>query len=330
VSNEIQDAPYIRLLHDTFDFANDTLARLKAFNRDRVHEQVTGLWRGLSAGIEMAEVGALVYRLISPSDVDIIPVSQTGELHSATGRWLSERFKSPDELPKNSWVLSVTHARSSAPDVRMLDQWAHAQQVRDEQQLDVALLPLRLVRPTDFHLGTTYRLGIQGYRNPPRRSWFEGPEWSDENSVALSKDVFKHLRILGELLSGKGSPSLDQGEGRSVTELSLRTFSSAFTRPQWADSVVDLAVVLEALFAGDAREEITYRVSFRAALLIGRGLEESTRVLRAVRAFYALRSGVVHAGTDLDRVIRRVWREWTAMTSPPCAVLKRSSMWVRS
>jgi hypothetical protein len=92
--------------------------------------------------------------------------------------------------------------------------------------------------------------------------------------------------------------------------LAIRRFLSSFARPQWQDSVVDLAVILEGLFGGDSEQEITHRVALRTAMLIGTNPEESRRIFHTVRTFYGLRSGVVHASAGLEGRVRRVLKEW--------------------
>jgi len=61
------------------------------------------------------------------------------------------------------------------------------------------------------------------------------------------------------------SAILDTDGDGSVKSLALRAFNRSFALSRGQDGVVDLAVVLEALFS-DSTTELTHKVAMRAAL----------------------------------------------------------------
>jgi hypothetical protein len=81
------------------------------------------------------------------------------------------------------------------------------------------------------------------------------------------------------------------GAPESVRIASRRLRRIAF-RESREDSVLDAAIGVEALLGGD-REEITHRISQRAAVALADGFPPST-IYDLVKKFYGVRSAVVH------------------------------------
>jgi hypothetical protein len=108
--------------------------------------------------------------------------------------------------------------------------------------------------------------------------------------------------------------------------LSLRSFNSACSRTHWRDRVVDLAVVLEALFVR-APGDILYKAAFRAATVLGNRRRPPNVVFKSVEAFYKLRNSIVHANPGLAKTassdVIRAWRGRTA--SVPEDMARRGS-----
>jgi Apea-like HEPN len=71
------------------------------------------------------------------------------------------------------------------------------------------------------------------------------------------------------------------------------------------DKAIDGSVCLEALLSGRSRGELTHKLSVRAALLLGRSLEERQKIAEKVRKFYALRSDVVHGSVGKKETANR-------------------------
>jgi hypothetical protein len=83
-----------------------------------------------------------------------------------------------------------------------------------------------------------------------------------------------------------------------VCDVPLSRLNLARRRVTPGDKAIDGSVCLEALLSGRARGEMTHKLSVRAALLLGRSLDERQKIAEKVRKFYALRSDVVHGGAD--------------------------------
>ena len=60
------------------------------------------------------------------------------------------------------------------------------------------------------------------------------------------------------------------------------------------DKAIDGGICLEALFGDDNNQEITYRLSLRAALLLSNDPTERVAISKDVKQFYNLRSKAVH------------------------------------
>nr|WP_246340395.1 HEPN domain-containing protein [Ancylobacter tetraedralis] len=71
------------------------------------------------------------------------------------------------------------------------------------------------------------------------------------------------------------------------------------------DKAIDGSVCLEALLSGNARGELTHRLSVRTALLLGRTLEDRIAIAERVRKFYSLRSDVVHGSAPKKEAANR-------------------------
>jgi hypothetical protein len=60
---------------------------------------------------------------------------------------------------------------------------------------------------------------------------------------------------------------------------------------------IDVAIALEVLFMGTDRNEHAYKISLRAARLLGDGLAARRKVFAEVKSVYDIRSGMVHTGS---------------------------------
>jgi hypothetical protein len=83
---------------------------------------------------------------------------------------------------------------------------------------------------------------------------------------------------------------------RPKINLAISRFDQALRRYNPGDAALELCIALEALLVGDGPGELTWKVSLRAALLIG-GTKEEKRANRSIiKALYQTRSRVVHTG----------------------------------
>ena len=96
------------------------------------------------------------------------------------------------------------------------------------------------------------------------------------------------IRYLGEHGYGRGPGNLD---------LALRSFISSYDRfPANQDSqLVDVITAAEALIGTES--EITFRLAFRVAGMLGRTTVERVQVFHDMKRFYDVRSKIVHGST---------------------------------
>ncbi|RVI59071.1 HEPN domain-containing protein [Sinorhizobium medicae] len=84
------------------------------------------------------------------------------------------------------------------------------------------------------------------------------------------------------------------GTVASACDVSIARLNLANRRVSAGDKAIDGSICLEALLSGRGRGELAHRLSVRVALLLGRSLEERQQIAKRVRAFYELRSNLVH------------------------------------
>jgi hypothetical protein len=101
---------------------------------------------------------------------------------------------------------------------------------------------------------------------------------------------------------------LEQAHTRSEVEPALRRFRFAAERSRPDDEIVDLMIASESLFLHEIgtrdRGELRFRISTRAAALLGATLDERLRLSKFMRGAYDVRSAIAHGGTPGDDVLR--------------------------
>ncbi|MBI1785492.1 hypothetical protein HYR69_10145 [Candidatus Sumerlaeota bacterium] len=86
------------------------------------------------------------------------------------------------------------------------------------------------------------------------------------------------------------------GNLKSKVRLSLTRLNQAVRRPLHGDRVLDLAIALESLLVGDGGG-LSFKFALRGALLTAPSIEDRRTVRATLRAFYELRSELIHKGT---------------------------------
>lgn len=114
--------------------------------------------------------------------------------------------------------------------------------------------------------------------------------------ITIDKSNEDKLVDLWCLLSRSQMPKKTKAEEKTKNLLiiAIRRFSLAMTRQSLDDKIIDLMICAEALFVGDEGPEITYRLSHRAALLLGESEIESKNIFDFFKKSYKMRSDVVH------------------------------------
>jgi hypothetical protein len=115
--------------------------------------------------------------------------------------------------------------------------------------------------------------------------------------------IRRPLRLAADQLHGieqlAGTLAADVSESLNVA---LSRYSRSHNPGLPFDRIVDLAVAIEAaLIGGGERDEITLRICSRAAHLLATEDDPASAIFDDVYDLYALRSTVVHGGTNADR-----------------------------
>jgi hypothetical protein len=123
------------------------------------------------------------------------------------------------------------------------------------------------------------------------------------------------LRIARELCE-----SLQKlGEHKKGLEVALRRFNQAYGRTLDEDRIIDLTIALESCLLADAsKEELNYRLALRGtALLTQAKLWEPEKAQALLKAMYAIRSAIVHAGQQLSDLGKDQKRMLQKLGIPP-------------
>jgi hypothetical protein len=122
-------------------------------------------------------------------------------------------------------------------------------------------------------------------------------EWGQMRTGARFEGsvTFPPLKVDGEALAWAERYLRIDEQLRPSVDVALDRLNLARRRRSPGDQAIDGSICLEALLLErDDSQELTHKLSLRAALLVGTTLSEREEIRKAVRAFYRLRSGVVH------------------------------------
>jgi len=82
-------------------------------------------------------------------------------------------------------------------------------------------------------------------------------------------------------------------------KIATSRLNMARRRKDVSDRAIDAAICLEAILGDADRFDLTYKISLRAALLTETDVESRRQVMKKVKAFYKLRSAIVHGERDM-------------------------------
>ena len=113
-------------------------------------------------------------------------------------------------------------------------------------------------------------------------------------SLTLLQPEFSELRdVVGLLLRTRSYRSQNFA-------LVIRRFCDAQSRLRITDQIVDQFVAAESMFlTEDENQELSFRLSQRIALLLGKTKANRVEISRQVKRLYGVRSGVVHGSTKV-------------------------------
>src|SRR5205823_2605732 len=118
------------------------------------------------------------------------------------------------------------------------------------------------------------------------------------SQYVLTRAIAREVRSLQPAIRHLGEHGYGRGPGN--LDLALRSFISSYDRfPASQDSqLVDVITAAEALLGTES--EITFRLAFRVAGMLGRTGAERVQVFNDMKRFYDVRSKIVH-GSALTR-----------------------------
>lgn len=145
----------------------------------------------------------------------------------------------------------------------------------------------------------------------------------DQFSTCLRTFEVYQYGMQTEFFDGAGTRFIDQEKGAQIKEAwnsasafwtkqksagrvssSLTYFYNAWRSSYLDQCCLNLAVCLELLFTPHSQGEASHQISFNIAKFLGKSQAEMKDIYRTVRAFYNIRSRIVHGGLpNQDKVI---------------------------
>lgn len=107
-------------------------------------------------------------------------------------------------------------------------------------------------------------------------------------STPLSIEQATRFRLYWPIISEESRKS------RHFLAIGLRRFALAMSRQLPDDKLIDLMICAEALFLKIDKNELTFRLAFNAAQLLGEGPVQKREVFNFFKKAYAMRSTLVH------------------------------------
>jgi hypothetical protein len=193
----------------------------------------------------------------------------------------------------SSHIILTEHRLPKAPDNLVLSDTTGYQKaartllaLRLHKDGDVGIGRMWFIRPASFYLGPGDSV-ITGYP----ASFAPGSAYTlEEPELSSVRDLYDTLvRYDGAL--DRASVNLN---------LALRSFSDIYERRSaFRDDarLVDAVTAAEALLG--TRVEVTFRLAFRVAAILGNDDDDRVRIFELMKGYYDTRSRVVHGGSEL-------------------------------
>jgi len=119
----------------------------------------------------------------------------------------------------------------------------------------------------------------------------------------LSRDEGEDFRKFWDRYSESRGFSGDP-KWAEVRDIAVRRFNLGYERSRVEDKLIDYMVGFEALLLPGVEGELGYRMSLRAAALLGEGPHDRAAVQRNVKKAYTLRSDIVHGSRKKHKRIK--------------------------
>lgn len=212
-----------------------------------------------------------------------------GQLEQLSREWYEGRVNS-------SHVILTEHKLPKVPENFVLtDGTVYQKAVRTIGALrllkdgDIAMGQMLLLRPVSFDLGLGGGTAAMGFPAGGHIAW--GRKYGlEESELPSVRDLYDALL------------RYDSAPDRAYVNLNLalRSFSDIYDRQSlWRDDtrLVDAITAVEALLG--TTNEVTFRLAFRVAMILGSDDDERIRIFDQMRSYYDTRSSVVHGGSRL-------------------------------
>lgn len=160
--------------------------------------------------------------------------------------------------------------------------------------LEETKLCLALARPIGFGIHAICH-GTVAPDNLPFMNSYSGWSVYAFKQPPLAPPVLEiEMRAADDLLAKFGKLNATFKAKLMVPMKRLNDYSSG-SMP--VDKAIDLRICLESIFLGDGnKEQLRYRLSLRAALLLGSTLDEKRQIMKLVKDSYDITSTAVHSG----------------------------------
>ena len=126
----------------------------------------------------------------------------------------------------------------------------------------------------------------------------------------IEEDDFDELRVIVEYM-------INQGDSRFT--VAARRLFLGMERRLLLDRIIDYMIGLEAMYLPDGNEELSFRLSLRAALLLYSDPLERKEIYNFLRKMYKVRSNIVHGNkytlnkdeiNKLEEILRMSLKLW--------------------
>jgi len=113
----------------------------------------------------------------------------------------------------------------------------------------------------------------------------------------------KELTVAAESKFSDLWPVVSAGTAKSrhFLTVALRRYALALSRPSLDDKLIDLMICAEAIFLRVEKGELTYKLAYRAALLLGENPVQQKDIFKFIGEAYDMRSKVVHGNKSFTQ-----------------------------
>lgn len=179
----------------------------------------------------------------------------------------------------------------------------------------------RIITSLSVYKKSTIQIGSFFSKSKNFWSMFSGIHFSslpNETHISYDKSILDKKDINSFLMFWKKYN--DSIKRNLWLDLAQRRLLRMFYKVRIEDRFVDIMIIFEILFLPEGNDELKYRLSVRAALLLGKNYEEKKDIYKLFKLSYDIRSSIVHTGSvsppkekklkelgmDLDELYKRL------------------------